>query len=365
LLSVKEIENWLALSTVPNIGPRRFVILVKHFGSPEAVLNASLKELSSLPEMGEIIAKNIKEKVDGAFVDRQIALIEKNQVKFITFLEKEYPENLKNIYDFPPFIFILGDLRKEDKMALGIIGCRTPSVYGKNMAEKLSFELASRGYTIVSGFARGIDSISHLGAIKANGRTLAVLGCGLDRIYPPENKKLWEEIKKNGALVSEFYMDTPPEASNFPKRNRIISGLSLGVIIVEAGGKSGALITAEHALEQNRELFAIPGNVLSKTSEGANNLIKQGAKLVTTIEDILTELPNFEAEKKKEEKEKTWVLLSGEEKKVFEVISFEPNHVDRIAKETFLSTGQTLTALLSLELKGLVKQLSGKMFVRI
>jgi DNA processing protein len=314
--------------------------------------------------MGEVSARNIKEKVDWSFAEKQISLTEKNKVRFITFLDEEYPENLKNIPDFPPFLFLLGETKKEDKRALSVVGCRIPSLYGKNIAEKLAYELSSRGYTIVSGFARGIDSIGHLSALKANGRTIAVLGCGLDKIYPPENKKLWEEIQKNGAIISEFPLGTPPEANNFPQRNRIISGLCLGVIIVEAGGKSGALITAQHALEQNREVFAVPGNVLSKKSEGTNNLIKQGAKLVATIDDILVELPSYEEEQGFEEKKKDLETLSTEEKKIFELISFDPYHIDKIAKDTLLSTHQALAVLLNLELKGLVKQLSGKMFVR-
>jgi DNA processing protein len=227
--------------------------------------------------------------------------------------------------------------------------------------------LVKRGITIVSGLARGIDSIGHLSALKGKGRTLAVLGSGLDVLYPPENRGLSEQISSSGAVISEFPFGTKPEAPNFPRRNRLISGLSLGVVIVEAGPKSGALLTAHCALEQNREVFAIPGNLGAKNSEGTNRLIKEGAKLVTSVEDILEEL-RFDTGKEKPatrmEEEKALLDLSEMEKSIFNLISDEPYHIDKIAACASIDVPQTLSALLSLELKGLVKQLSGKMFVR-
>jgi DNA processing protein len=366
-LDPSELKSWLALSTVPNVGPVRYVSLVKHFGSPEKVLSASEKELAELPDIGPVTASSIRNQVFWDKAEEQQKSAEKNQVRLVTFKDEDYPENLKSIYDSPPFLFVKGEIGKDDRNAVAIVGCRSASTYGKHITEKIGRELAKNGITIVSGLARGIDSIAHLSALKENGRTLAVFGSGLDIIYPPENKKLAEKIASNGAIVSEFFLGTKPEAPNFPRRNRIISGLSLGVVIVEAGAKSGALVTASCALEQNREVFAIPGNLGSKNSEGANALIKQGAKLVTTVEDILEELKiTFQGSKpvSSPQTEEDLSHLTEMERNIFKLISDEPFHIDRIATQTSISVPQALTTLLSLELKGLVKQLSGKMFVR-
>jgi DNA processing protein len=365
-LTPSELKNWLALSTVPNVGPIRFISLVKHFGSPEAVLSAPEKELTELPDIGVAIASNIKKKVLWDVAEKQVQLMQKAQIELLTFKDEDYPENLKSIYDPPPFLFIRGDIKKEDKNAIAIVGCRMASPYGKQITEKIGRELAKRGITIVSGLARGIDSISHLSALKENGRTIAVFGSGLDVIYPPENKKLVERIVQNGAIISEFLLGTKPEAPNFPRRNRLISGLSLGVVIVEAGAKSGALLTAQSALEQNREVFAIPGNIGAKNSEGTNRLIKQGAKLVTSVDDILEELNLITSvqQKEKNQIEKDLSQLSEMEKNIYNLIMNEPYHIDKIAQETHVTTSCALSTLLSLELKGFIKQLSGKMFVR-
>jgi len=365
-LTPSELKSWLALFTVPNVGPIRFISLVKHFGSPEAVLSANEKELSDLPEIGRVIASNIKRKVDWGLAEKQLELMEKNQVQLLTFKEEDYPENLESIYDPPPFLFIKGDIKKEDKNAIAMVGCRMASPYGRQITEKIGRELAKRGITIVSGLARGIDSIGHLSALEESGRTIAVFGSGLDVIYPPENKKLVERIVENGAIISEFLLGTKPEAPNFPRRNRLISGLSLGVVIVEAGAKSGALLTAQFALEQNREVFAIPGNIGAKNSEGTNQLIKQGAKLVTSVEDILEELNLIKSvqQEEKNQIERDLSQLSEMEKSIYNLIAHEPYHIDKIAQETHVTTSCALSTLLSLELKGFIKQLSGKMFVR-
>ncbi len=366
-LNRSELKSWLALSTVPNVGPIRFISLVKHFGSPEAVLSAPEKKLSNFPDVGPIIASNIKRKVDWMLVEKQLELMEKNKVQLLTFKDETYPENLKSIYDPPPFLFIKGETGGDDKNAIAIVGSRAASPYGKQIAEKIGRELAKRGITIISGLAWGIDSIGHLSALKENSRTIAVFGSGLDVIYPPQNGKLVERIIQNGAILSEFLLGTKPERQNFPRRNRLISGLSLGVVIVEAGAKSGALLTAQSALEQNREVFAVPGNIGAKTSEGTNRLIKQGAKLVTSVEDILEELKIITSVQLKEKKqiEKDLSQLSEVEKNIYNLITDEPYHIDKIAQNTNVTTSQALSALLSLELKGFIKQLSGKMFARI
>jgi len=366
-LNSSELKSWLALFTVPKVGPVRYIFLVKHFGSPEKVLSASKEKLAELPDIGHVIASNIKNKVSWEKAEEQLKLLEKNQVQIVTFKDENYPENLASIYDPPPFLFVKGEIKEEDRNAVAIVGCRSASLYGKRITERIGRELAKRGVTIVSGLARGIDSIGHLSALKENGRTLAVFGSGLDVVYPSENKKLTEHIQSSGAILSEFSLGTKPEAPNFPRRNRLISGLSLGVVIVEAGTKSGALITAHCALEQNREVFAIPGNLGAKNSEGTNKLIKQGAKLVTSVEDILEELKITTQEGKPSSSvltEEDMSHLSEKEKNIFKFISDEPYHIDKIATQASVNVSQALSTLLSLELKGVVKQLSGKMFVR-
>jgi DNA processing protein len=364
-LEVSEIRDWIGLSLVPGVGPKRFVSLLNHFGSPKEVLSARLKELEQIPDIGEMTARNIKDFHSWEEAEKQSLRVGKDGIRFITLNCAEYPPGLKNIYDPPPYLFVKGEIIKEDSKALAIVGTRQPSPYGRLIAEKITCELAERGITIVSGFARGVDSISHHFALESKGRTIAVFGSGLDIIYPPENKKLAEKIEKSGALISEFLLGTEPEGTNFPKRNRLISGLSLGVIIIEAGIKSGALLTAQLALEQGREVFAIPGNISSKGSQGTNWLIKNGATLVTRAEDVLEELENvFSDETEKPNKEASF-SLSEQEQKVYQLLSTEPAHIDLIAREGQLSTPQALSLLLNLELKGAVKQLSGKNFVRV
>jgi len=369
-LKTKEIREWIALSTAEGVGPKRFISLVNRLGRPEEVLSASLETLAEIPDVGKEVAKNVKQKVKWQIADEQLKLLEKHsakaagEIKFVTYKDSSYPANLKNIYDPPPFLFLKGELKKDDQKALAIVGTRRASSYGKNVAEKLASELTRRGVTIVSGLARGIDSIGHLSALKERGRTVAVLGSGLDVIYPQEHTPLARKIQENGAIISEFLLGTKPLAENFPKRNRLISGLSLGVIVIEAPKKSGALLTAECALDQGREVFAVPGNIGSKRSEGTNELIKKGASLVTSVDDILSELKGVLTFPSEREMSKLQTDLSREEKKIFSLLSLEPNHIDKIAKQSDFKIPQVLSVLLSLELKGLAKQLSGKMFVR-
>ncbi len=362
-----ELKSWLALLTVPKIGPVRYVSLVKRFGSPKEVLSASEKELASLPDIGALIASNIKKHISWDKVEEQVKLVKKNRVKVVTFKDENYPSNLLSIYDPPPLLFFKGDIEREDRNAVAIVGSRSASPYGRRITERIGRELAKRKITIVSGLARGIDSISHQAALKENGRTIAVFGSGVDIIYPGENRKLAERIQSCGAIISEFFLGTKPEAPNFPRRNRLISGLSLGVVIVEAGTRSGALVTAGWAIEQNREVFAIPGNLGAKNSEGTNSLIKQGAKLVTSVEDILEELNITlvgNGSSSPVQAEQDLSCLSSKEKKIFKLLSDEPYHIDKISAQAHVNISEALSVLLSLELKGLAKQLSGKMFVR-
>jgi len=363
LLDFAEIKRWIALWTVEGIGPRRFVSLVEHFGSPGNVFSASEEELSRVPDVGRKLASNIKKNADFRLAEKQVSLLEKNRFFFLTYKDSNYPENLKSIFDFPPFLFVRGQIKKEDKKAIAIVGTRLATHYGKTIAKSIARELSQMKVTVVSGLARGIDSVGHRAALETGGRTIAVFGSGLDLVYPREHRGLAEKISESGALISEFLLGTRPLAENFPKRNRLISGLCLGVVVVEAPKRSGALLTAKYALDQGREVFAVPGNIGSRKSEGTNWLIKQGAVLVSSVDDILSELEGvlkLSPEKKEEKKLK----LSSDEKKIYYLLSLEPSHVDRIATQGNLSTAKTLTVLLSLELKGLVKQLSGKMFVK-
>jgi len=356
----EEIEEWLRLASVPGIGPKRFGGLISKFGTPQKVFSASSDELSSVPGMDKRVVSSILQGGDRGWVREEISRMEAKGIDLLTISDTLYPNRLRQIYDPPPLLYLRGELTKGDNLALAIVGSRLATIYGRLVTERLALQLAKRGITIVSGLARGIDSSAHRGALKAGGRTIAVLGCGVDVIYPPENEGLMNQITTSGAVISEFPLGSPPEAGNFPQRNRLISGLSLGVIVVEAGQRSGALITAQCALDQGREVFAIPGNINARTSKGTNQLIKEGAKLVDGVDDILEELGMASSPSDDSPPPK----LEGDEATLFELLSSEPIHVDRIIRQTGYSSPQVLSLLLSLELKGLVRQLSGKLFVR-
>jgi len=366
----------LSLSQVPGIGSNRLRALVSHFGDTTSILNATIHEISSVDGFDKKLSSMIFHFIRGKqfedakrFADRQLSKINKMEVRVITYWDKNYPDLLKKIYDPPTFLFVDGEIKDLDKYSIAIVGTRTPSEYGIMMTEKFSEEFVKLDLTIVSGLARGIDTVAHSTALKCNGRTLAVIGSGLDIIYPPENKSLSRKISSCGAVISEYSMGTKPDAVNFPRRNRIISGMSLGTLIVETDIDGGAMITASTALDQNREVFAIPGNINSKRSRGCNSLIKEGrAKLVETIDDILNELsfklkPILKATKQSEQKPLPEVTIF--EKSILDVLSENPSHIDAITDATKLSTSDVLVNLLSLEFKGLVKQLPGKMFVKL
>ena len=363
-MTCAEIIPLLKLYSIPGIGSGRMRQLIGHLGSAQTVLDAPVQKLIRVPGVDRAIALKIKRFVDEKFVERQLKLLQQFNIKLLTFWDDEYPESLKRIFDPPAFIYYKGSLKPEDRLAMAIVGTRVPTQYGKIVTEQLCKELVENEFTVVSGLARGIDTLAHRSVIMNRGRTLAVLGCGLDRIYPPENKKLAEEIEGNGALISEYPLGTMPDAGNFPRRNRIISGLSLGVLIIEAGMKSGALITAFQALEQNREVFAVPGPINSGKSIGTNQLIKEGAKLVQNISDILKELAG-QIESKTKKVDQRIANLNKIENEVYNLLSKDPVHVDRLVQCTQKSAPEILAVLLTLELLGLIRQLSGKMFIKI
>ena len=352
---------WIALSDVPDIGPVTAKKLLAIYKKPEAVFKAPYKELANIRGIGPAKAKNIKGYSEWGKIDTQLKKLDANGIKIVTFSNKDYPEMLKNIEDAPIVLYIKGTIQKEDRYAVAIVGSRKYSPYGKLAAEKLSSELSSMGFTIVSGMARGIDTLAHTAAINSGGRSIAVLGSGIDVPYPPENRGLMEKLAASGCVISEFPPGTPPERENFPKRNRLISGLSLGVLVVEATADSGSLITASCALEQGKEVFAVPGNINSANSKGTNDLIKKGAKLVQSAEDVIEELaPVLKGYIRT--REKANIELSVEEKRLCDIVTAEPKHVDMLSRESKMPAQKVLGILLSLELKGIAKQAEGKKF---
>ncbi|MGE5630649.1 MAG: DNA-processing protein DprA [Caulobacteraceae bacterium] len=358
---MRDTRYWLWLSTIPGIGSKRLMELVNYFGSAENVFECSRDDLIKSGLLGEkaisavILGKSLEN------IDYYLKSVKENNVKVYTIHDSEYPDNLKLIHDPPPIIYVKGELKKEDNFAIGIVGSRKASDYGLKAAGRIAARLAELGITIVSGMALGIDSAAHNGALQGRGRTIAVLGCGLKNVYPKSNTWLSRDIVKNGALISEYPLDTEAMAQYFPARNRIISGLSLGVIVVEAGEKSGSLITADFALEQGREVFAVPGNISSPNSKGTNALIQNGAKLVSSIEDILEEL-NLNIiynEKKNINNNEEMKDIGKEEKAVLDSLKTTGRNIDEIIRATGLTAGKVMSAITKLELKELIQQNEG------
>lgn len=363
------LKYWVWLSSVPYVGARRGNQLIEVFGDPENVWNASEHDLVKLSFLNrqsieQLLNKQVKDEAE-----RHLDNLFKHGIRVITIKDPEFPYYLKNIYDPPIALFVLGRLDGNEK-DIAVVGSRKASPYGLSMAELISQQLAECNITVVSGMARGIDTFAHHGALKGGGRTIAVLGCGLDIAYPSENKDLMKKIAENGAVVSEYLPGMQPLPQNFPARNRIISGLSQGVVVIEANEKSGSLITANFALEQGREVFALPGNINNKLSKGTNKLLKEGAKVVTEVEDILEELnikkdTNNNYNNINEENEKFRKLmhkLDTEEQKVVECICHQPIHIDEMVIKTGLNIQTLNSVLFMMELKGIVEQQPGKIF---
>ncbi len=360
----EDLFYWVALHSVPGIGSILMKRLLERFQTPEAVFRGSVKELMEVEGLGEKIAHEIRKGPSESLVRRELSKVEHSGGKIITIQDDAYPSRLRNIYDPPPLLYVKGDLKEVDELAVAIVGSRKTNPYGRYITERISKDLVRHGVTIVSGMARGIDSVAHWGAVSEGGRTIAVLGCGIDVIYPRENRTLYTKIIEQGAVLSEFPMGSPPEGSHFPKRNRIISGLSIGVVVVQASADSGSLITANYALEQGREVFAIPGNVGMDGSRGTNRLIKEGAKLVESSDDILEEiLPQWQREKTSSEalRPKEPELI-GEENILYGMLTEAPVHIDTLIRESQLEPGKVSSLLLNLELKGLIVQWPGKCF---
>lgn len=357
----------LLLLNLAGVGYIRHGKIAERFSSVKNALKEGACALESVKGIGPMIAQKIIGLRETSQLKEEWALISRHKIKVIPFFDELYPENLKNIYDPPIVLYVRGTLKPEDKMAVALVGSRHASIYGLNTCKGLSGSLAEYGFTIVSGLARGIDSAAHKGALCAGGRTIAVLGSGLAQVYPPENRKLADEIAESGALVSEFPMTMPPLKQNFPIRNRIISGLSLGVVVVEAAQKSGALITASCALEQGRDVFALPGRAGAASSRGAHRLIREGAKLVDDASDVIDELnPSLiGAGRLIRRRRNSAPELSGFQKKIYDMLSEEPAHIDSIIDGSSLPAPEVTRLLTQMEVRKLVKELPGKNFVVI
>ncbi len=373
--------SWLALTMTPQLGPTRSRRLVERLGKVERVFRASLTELEAFG-LPAVAAQSLALGTSRQSAEQELARVAASGASLMCFDDPDYPEPLKNIYDPPVILYIRGNRGALKAPGIAVVGTRHPTPYGVGMAERLSCDLSGRGLIIFSGLARGVDSAAHRGAVQARGQTVGVLGTGVDVVYPRENKKLAEQmLEQGGALISEFPMGTSPTPQNFPIRNRIISGLSVGVLVVEAGEYSGTRITARCALEQCREVFAVPGNVTNRLSWGPNTLIKQGAKLVATWEDIWEELPSQMRLRlqpavvgDESSKPETASLFPGQpelsphERKVFALIKADTAiQIDELVErlDPDLSSSEIFSALFELELSGRIKQMAGKNFVRM
>jgi DNA processing protein len=375
----KDIELWLKLIRADEVGPVTFRRLLKQFGSVDAALGASVSGLTKVEGIGFKTAERIAASRDKFDAIEELELAAKLGVWLLHMEDARYPTLLKQIYDPPPVLYIKGTLTRDDTLGVALVGCRRCSLYGQEQASRFAHLLAAAGFTIVSGMARGIDTAAHTGALAVQGRTIAVQGCGLSRVFPPENAKLFELIGASGACISELPLRAEPLAEHFPPRNRIIAGLSLGTIVVEAGLRSGALITAQTALESNREVMAVPGKIDSPLSQGPHQLIKQGARLIESVEDIMESLgyvgerlKDHTATATREAVEKVEAPLfdpanfhlKGHEKTIYDVLGKEPVHIDQIISDTDLPAGAANAAVMSLRLKGLIRQLPGNLFTR-
>lgn len=360
-----EREAYIALNMTDKIGPVRVRALIEALGSPQAVFGADRAQLVSVKGIGEDLAESIllqRDSLDPAAEEEKARAL---GARIVTPVDAEYPEPLSKIYDPPLALYIRGTLERTDRHAIGMVGTRHATHYGLSIADKLAYQLGKVGFTVVSGLARGIDTAAHRGALKAGGRTIAVIGSALDRLYPPENEKLAEEIVQHGAVISEYTLGREPDRTTFPYRNRVISGLSMGVVVVEAGATSGALHTVDQALEQGRTVFAVPGRVDNPTSKGPHRLIKNGARLVEDVDDILQEFEFLIPPETRKEADKLdsrpAVVLSDLEQRIVRALWEEPLDVDSLARKSGLKSHEVSSLLIGLEMKRIVRMLPGRL----
>ncbi len=370
-VSNKNVREWLTLERIPLVGPLTIAKLIEAFGCPEKILKANARSIRERSGISERLSNSIScFKPVISEIEKDLTTLERLKVRIVTRWDEDYPENLKDIYDPPALLFVRGSLLPKDSRAVAMVGTRNPTGYGVEFAKSITSDLVRSDFTIISGLARGIDTTSHQSALKAGGRTIAVLGCGLDISYPRENDNLVERIVGSGAVISEFRPGIAPLKTNFFRRNRIVSGLSRAVVVVQASKKSGSLITASHALDQNRDVFAVPGNITNERSRGPHHLIKQGAGLVESADDILASLITSEVgnvsgcfssfqEAPRDEK------VSETAQIILDFLDLDPTPIDLMCESMKIEPGRLLGSLLELELLGLVKQSPGKMFSRV
>src|SRR5258705_966659 len=366
--------SWLALGLTPGLASRLSARVLRRFESPDGVFRASLPDLESchLPAQ---VAQSIVKKEAFKRAEKELAGIQKIAgCSLVNWTDPEYPQTLLQIYDPPILLYVRGDSQVLNLPSLSVVGTRRPTLYGTQMAERLGKELAARGVVLVSGMARGIDAIGHQGAMAVNGRAVGVLGTGVDVCYPKENRKLYEKVLDRGAIISEFPLRTHPAPENFPVRNRIVAGMPLGVVVVEGAQYSGSLITARLAMEFGREVFGVPGNVTQPVSFAPNQLIKQGAKLVTCAADVVEELPTpiraaltqAEAPEAEQRNLLAAASLNRSEKKLYDLLrEDQPVHIDDLVERSGLNSSEVLATLFTLEMKGIIRQLPGKQFCKV
>jgi DNA processing protein len=360
--STDELRYWVAFSRIPRIGAVRAAVLESYFGSLADAWRARPSELRSAG-LDRTSVENIVAERPAISPDDEMEKLAKAGVKAYSWRSDDYPQRLKEVDDHPPVLYVRGDLLPEDEWAVAVVGTRRATPYGRQTAEEFATDFARQRITVVSGLARGVDAIAHRAAINAGGRTIAVLACGLDIVYPPEHAKLAVEITKHGALVSDYPLGTQPRSEYFPRRNRILSALSLGVLVIEGGVDSGALITARNAIDQNREVFAVPGSIYSPGSVGTNKLIREGeARLVTKAEDILEELNLTVTAQQLELPQVT--VADPTEAAILKVLSSQPTHIDEVQRASGLPISAVSSALALLELKGTVRQVGAMSFVK-
>jgi DNA processing protein len=353
---------WLGLTLVRGIGAVRLRALMDHFGNAASAWQGAPDELRAAG-LGPKIIERFIEARKSVDLDQLWDKVIAQGIKILTWDDELYPPRLKEIEQPPPVLYVRGEILPEDHFAVSIVGTRKATSYGRQITEELSAFLAANGITVISGLARGVDAVAHSAAIKAGGRTIAVLGSGVDRVYPPENRGMAEQMMTRGALISDYPVGTPPDASNFPPRNRIISGLSLAVVVIEAGETSGALITAEFAAAQGREIFAVPGSILAPQSKGTNRLIQNGALPLLTPEDLLQALNLTRVGAQKSARK---ILPSDEvEAQLLNMLGNEPMHVDEIRNQTGLPVEKVSAALVMMELKGMVRQVGGMNYIAV
>ncbi|MDR0533365.1 MAG: DNA-processing protein DprA [Verrucomicrobiales bacterium] len=363
---MERLEAYLILNSLRLIGPVRVRKLMERFGSVEQILLQSTSSLASVEGVGQKAAESIRAWEQNFDLAGELAELQRLGIGVIDREDERYPQQLLEIYDPPLLLYYKGDLEAAKRRGIGVVGSRQTSHYGLETAKKLSYQMAYAGLPVVSGLARGIDTAAHQGALAAKGRTVAVLGCSLDLMYPPENQALAEMIvEKDGLLLSEFPLKTPPDKQTFPMRNRVVSGLSGGVLVVEAGAESGALITARMALDQGRQVFAIPGRIDNPLAKGCHRLIKDGAKLVESVEDVLAEFEFlFPPAAISEPRRVLPADLSEDEQVILKNLGMEEVHLDELTRKCGLPSARMSSTLLRLEMRKLVRQLPGKFFVK-